>query len=163
MCGVLHFIWLGEEAIDGFLPFVLVEDAGHCLGVFLFWLGLWLNLAVRLEVWLRLDAVDGLRKEVWVNRSHFAELLSEGKVVLLHAFAELQERLRQLDGLRLCLSEDYALVEGFLLALIRLTVSVTSVYVCCRISWSFHVQAIKFLLLLWQRNNRLKDHARWWL
>lgn len=70
-------------------------------------------------MWLRrLDAVDGFREEVSADWSHFAELLSEGKMVLFHAFAKLKERRRKFDWLRLGLSEDYALVEGFLLALI---------------------------------------------
>lgn len=83
---------------------------------------------------LRLDAADGLRKEVGVDWSHFAQLLPEGKMVLLHALAELQERLRRLDWLRFSFSEDHALVEGFLLALIGLAMSVASVDICCSIS-----------------------------
>lgn len=51
-------------------------------------------------------------------------------MVLLHTLAELQEDFRQLDWLRLSLSEYYALVKGFLFAQIGLAVSVASVYVC---------------------------------
>lgn len=77
--------------------------------------------------------MNGLGKKVGVNWSHLAELLPEGKMVLLHTFAELQESFRQLDWLRLSLSEYYALIEGFLLTLVGLAVSVASVNVCCSI------------------------------